>query len=306
MCDLFFLCWDLLFSLDLVLVDIWLFGSLVNVSLFSCSVSGKAEEREREKKEQYFSPTSSSGLVPMEGCSRKDEVCPQLLDLISKDREWVLKRGEGRSHGSPEEKKLELRLGPPGEDWTIKDNSREREESFRYFRYLSSMTQNCNNNNNNGSIMNNTTTTSCGKRGFQETVERNTGDEGWIMSSNGNQNQQQGAGNNNNNGVPASPWSPSGYQVKTQQQQPQTKASFLEFQSSPTVITKESPQTCCTKVVDLQNTEKKAFSPAPANTAVPNSSQKRYPQLFYFFKIYLTEDIHLQCHCFISFAVVHA
>ncbi|XP_059595462.1 auxin-responsive protein IAA26 isoform X2 [Vitis vinifera] len=186
----------------------------------------------------------------MEGCSRKDEVCPQLLDLISKDREWVLKSGEGRSHGSPEEKKLELRLGPPGEDWTIKDNTnnnnyRERDESLRYLRYLSSMasmTHNCSNNNNNSNIINNTTT-SCGKRGFLETVERNTGEEG--------------------------------YQVKTQQQQQQTKASFLQFQSSPPVITKESSQPCCTKVVDLQNTEKKAFSPASANTAVPNSSQKR-------------------------------
>ncbi|RVW20102.1 Auxin-responsive protein IAA26 [Vitis vinifera] len=185
----------------------------------------------------------------MEGCSRKDEVCPQLLDLISKDREWVLKSGEGRSHGSPEEKKLELRLGPPGEDWTIKDNTnnnncRERDESLRYLRYLSSMasmTHNCSNNNNNSNIINNTTT-SCGKRGFLETVERNTGEEG--------------------------------YQVKTQQQQQQTKASFLQFQSSPPVITKESSQPCCTKVVDLQNTEKKAFSPASANTAVPNSSQK--------------------------------
>ncbi|KAJ9692239.1 hypothetical protein PVL29_011351 [Vitis rotundifolia] len=186
----------------------------------------------------------------MEGCSRKDEVCPQLLDLISKDREWVLKSGEGRSHGSPEEKKLELRLGPPGEDWTIKDNTnnnncRERDESLLYLRYLSSMasmTHNCSNNNNNSNIINNTTT-SCGKRGFLETVERNTGEEG--------------------------------YQVKPQQQQQQTKASFLQFQSSPPVISKESSQPCCTKVVDLQNTEKKAFSPASAHTAVPNSSQKR-------------------------------
>ncbi|RVW76751.1 Auxin-responsive protein IAA26 [Vitis vinifera] len=96
----------------------------------------------------------------MEGCSRKDE------------------SGEGRSHGSPEEKKLELRL-------------------------VSS-----NNNNNNSNIINNTTT-SCGKRGFLETVERNTGEEGWIMNSNGNQNQKQAANNTNNNGVLPSPWSSS-------------------------------------------------------------------------------------------------
>ncbi|CBI36050.3 unnamed protein product, partial [Vitis vinifera] len=163
------------------------------------------ESRKKKAELRYLFVWVASNT--MEGCSRKDEVCPQLLDLISKDREWVLKSGEGRSHGSPEEKKLELRLGPPGEDWTIKDNTnnnnyRERDESLR-----------------------------------------NTGEEG--------------------------------YQVKTQQQQQQTKASFLQFQSSPPVITKESSQPCCTKVVDLQNTEKKAFSPASANTAVPNSSQKR-------------------------------
>ena len=245
----------------------------------------------------------------MEGCSRKDEVCPQLLDLISKDREWVLKSGEGRSHGSPEEKKLELRLGPPGEDWTIKDNTnnnncRERDESLRYLRYLSSMasmTHNCSNNNNNSNIINNTTT-SCGKRGFLETVERNTGEEGWIMNSNGNQNQKQAANNTNNNGVLPSPWSSSGYQVKTQQQQQQTKASFLQFQSSPPVVTKESSQPCCTKVVDLQNTEKKAFSPASANTAVPNSSQKRYPSFshYYYFLNFLDRGYSpTQSHCFI-------
>ena len=219
----------------------------------------------------------------MEGCSRKDEGYPQLLDLISKDREWVLKRGEGRSHGSPEEKKLELRLGPPGEDWTVKENNscRERDESLLYSRYLSSMasmTHNSSNNNN-------------GKRGFLETVERNTGgEEGWIMNRNGNQNQKQATNNNNNNnGVLVAsppPWSSSspGYQVKTQQQ---TKASFLQFQSSPpSVITKESSQSCCTKVVDLQNTEKKTFSPASANTAVPNSSQKRYLTFSYYYFLF--------------------
>lgn len=41
------------------------------------------------------------------------------------------------------------------------------------------------------------------------------------------------------------------------------------------VLAKESSQPCCTRIVDLQNAERKAFSPASANTAVPNSSQKR-------------------------------
>lgn len=49
-----------------------------------------------------------------------DEVCPQLLDLIPKEREWLVKtESSSRNHGVSEEKKLELRLGPPGvEVWT--------------------------------------------------------------------------------------------------------------------------------------------------------------------------------------------
>ncbi|KAK9102308.1 hypothetical protein Sjap_019562 [Stephania japonica] len=48
---------------------------------------------------------------------------PQLLDLIHKDKEWVV-RGEDEKNrfGVSEEKKLELRLGPPGDqDWFIND-----------------------------------------------------------------------------------------------------------------------------------------------------------------------------------------
>ncbi|KAL1538300.1 auxin-responsive protein IAA2-like [Salvia divinorum] len=62
--------------------------------------------------------------------SREHEGCPQLLDLIPK---WAAKRGEERSHGTSEERKLELRLGPPGGEWTIKESNtttrgeRERE-----------------------------------------------------------------------------------------------------------------------------------------------------------------------------------
>ncbi|CAH2056970.1 unnamed protein product [Thlaspi arvense] len=70
----------------------------------------------------FFSPSALLNLVAvccpeiqkkMEGCPNKD---PQLLDLIPKDREWLLQRDdEHRSHESLEEKKLELRLGPPGD-----------------------------------------------------------------------------------------------------------------------------------------------------------------------------------------------
>lgn len=72
----------------------------------------------------------------MEGYSRKDERCPQLLDLISKDREWLTESGEETSHGLSEERKLELRLGPPGEHWTIsreRDRNNESLSSFPYF-----------------------------------------------------------------------------------------------------------------------------------------------------------------------------
>ncbi|XP_020551219.1 auxin-responsive protein IAA26 [Sesamum indicum] len=143
------------------------------------------------------------------------EGCRQFLDLIPKEREWPVKRAEETSHGLSEEKKLELRLGPPGDDWTIKHNnnnssqttSRERDhESLLSFGYFSN--------------------SSCAQ-----------------------------------NPVLKSPW------------QQQTKPHFLHLP-----VKKESPHLCSSRAAaELQNSEKKAFSPAPANTAVPNSScaQKR-------------------------------
>ncbi|KAL8458383.1 hypothetical protein ACS0TY_036053 [Phlomoides rotata] len=72
----------------------------------------------------------------MEGYSREDERCPQLLDLISKDGKWLTKSAEETRDGLSEERKLELRLGPPGEHWTV---SRERKhDSLSSFAYLSS------------------------------------------------------------------------------------------------------------------------------------------------------------------------
>ncbi|KAL0397028.1 UNVERIFIED_CONTAM: Auxin-responsive protein IAA26 [Sesamum calycinum] len=127
---------------------------------------------------------------------------------------WPVKRAEETSHGLSEEKKLELRLGPPGDDWTIKHNnyssqttSRERDhESLLSFGYFSN--------------------SPCAQ-----------------------------------NPVRKSPW------------QQQTKPHFLHLP-----VKKESPHLCSSRAAaELQNSEKKAFSPAPANTAVPNSSgaQKR-------------------------------
>lgn len=125
----------------------------------------------------------------MEGYSRKDEGCLQFLDLIPKEkRDWVIKSAEQTSHGLSEEKKLELRLGPPGGD----------------------------------------------------------SDCDWTT-------------------IKESPWL----------HHHQAKPRFLLH--LPTVM-KESSQPCSNnKVAEMKTSEKKAFSPAPANTAVPNSSsaQKR-------------------------------
>ncbi|KAG6425894.1 hypothetical protein SASPL_110102 [Salvia splendens] len=70
----------------------------------------------------------------MEDYSREDEGCPQLLDLIAKGGEWVGKSAVERSHGTSEEKKLELRLAPPGGEWSFEESyatiSRERDGLF--------------------------------------------------------------------------------------------------------------------------------------------------------------------------------
>lgn len=92
----------------------------------------------------------------MEGCSKTGEqACPQLLDLMAKERrEWlVMRNGEA---SSSEEKKLELRLGPPGgEDkrWSLKDSTnRERDNHHHHHQYLLSLGyfSSTNNSNNNG------------------------------------------------------------------------------------------------------------------------------------------------------------
>ncbi|XWS20220.1 hypothetical protein CRYUN_Cryun31cG0081300 [Craigia yunnanensis] len=173
------------------------------------------------------------------GCSKNGEVC-QLLDLIPQEREWHVTREDERRHGSSEEKKLELRLGPPGEDnWSIKGatkkNARERDESLLSFGYFSSMKSN-------------------GKQSYKFPYPEDH-PVGSVLST---------------------PWA----KIHQHNHQQQTKPpSFLQFPStapqSLPVIAKESSQPCCTKAVDLQNAEKKTFSP-PANTAVlPNCSQKR-------------------------------
>ena len=200
---------------------------------------------------------------------RNEEACPQLLDLIPKEREWLVNRDGERRHGFPEEKKLELRLGPPGEDWSVRDNSknnqRQRDESLLSLGYFSPRTSRTNNNNN------------------------------------GSQAQMFAASSENPVGaVLSSPWPPSAYQGKNHNQQQTKPPSFLQFPSTPQslpVMAQEASQPCCTKVVDLQSAEKKGFSPSSAKTAVPNSSQKRcfsffFSCVYFLFFIIRTEDIH--------------
>ncbi|KAF8407102.1 hypothetical protein HHK36_006227 [Tetracentron sinense] len=213
----------------------------------------------------------------MDGYSRNREGYPQLLDLVPNDREWFARRNEG-SLGASEEKKLELRLGPPGEDWfskeNSKDNSRYGDESLLSFRCFSSMASKTHNNESNS----NNTTSSGAKRGFLNTVETKAGEEAWFINSNRNQNHKLLTSEKLVGTIFSSPWSSgslpspssSAFQIKNQQQQP--NLSFLQYPSNPQtlpVLAKKSSQPCSTEVVDLLNPEKKA------NTTVLNNSQKR-------------------------------
>ncbi|XP_027342044.1 auxin-responsive protein IAA26 isoform X1 [Abrus precatorius] len=164
----------------------------------------------------------------------RNEVSPQLLDLISNEREWHKSREEGKCS---EERKLELRLGPPGgEDWShsgkMKNSNTEREESLLSLGCFSS-----------------------------------TMSHAILSANNGFQSKDTPTGPG---AMLPSPWPPStGYNNKG--------STFLQFPSTPPVMGKEGSQACCPKVVELQNGDNKVFSPSSANTAVsqPNTSQKR-------------------------------
>ncbi|KAF5739184.1 auxin-responsive protein IAA26-like [Tripterygium wilfordii] len=161
--------------------------------------------------------------------SKNGKACPNLLDLIPKKGEWLVKRDEERVHVSSVEKSLELKLGPPGvQEWSMENSSknnnkgRDNEKSINLsLGYFSSMSNN------------------------------NSNDRNLTQKFSSSENF-------------SSPWSTKG-------------SSFLQFPSTThQSIVKESSesQPCGTKVVDLQSAENKAFSPPPANTDVPNSSQK--------------------------------
>lgn len=191
-----------------------------------------------------------------EGYSRKgdddDEVCPKLLDLIPKEKEWHVNRKnqqqqqeeEKEEETKSEQQKLELRLAPPGEQ--------QEDSSLLSLAFLS--------HNNN-------------TRGFL--IEENS----WI-------NGPKVSKSLNSKVLLSSGWSPNS-------------------QSLPPVMGKESlllqqqqqQQSCSNRlaVVDLQkNAEKKQPGSVNIsnNTAVPNSSQKRYSHLFLYCFTSCTEYIH--------------
>lgn len=85
----------------------------------------------------------------MEGCKRKEEDCPKLLDLITRNGEWVINGDAQKLHGFTEEKKLELSLAPPGEEhFKIKENTKincsERDGSLLSVKCFSPLASNNN------------------------------------------------------------------------------------------------------------------------------------------------------------------
>ncbi|KAK8641842.1 hypothetical protein V6N13_011215 [Hibiscus sabdariffa] len=176
-------------------------------------------------------------------CSKNEETCPQLLDLIPQEREWYTKRKDGKIHLSSEEKKLELKLGPPGDEdnWCIKlntKNNRERDEPVISLGYLSSM-------NNNGK--------QAPKFPSPEDHNHHHHPVGSVLS-------------------------PSWTKTHHHDHQQLTNPPFLHFPSTPhqslPVTAKESSQSCCTKAVNM-NAEEKPFSPTANTVAPPNTSLKR-------------------------------
>lgn len=229
----------------------------------------------------------------MDGSSRKEEACcPKLLDLISKDKEWLAKRGGEynntsnniRRHGSSSsssdhENKLQLRLGLPGDDGD--------DDQGNYNNWSSP----------NPKISNNSTTTTDNRD--ESLLTLNHFSSPASMSHHHNVNSH-----NNKTSITACCQDqkqkqvlscPSSWSGGCHHQQQLKNPSFLQYHQTsgskmlppppppahPThttaAVTKESSQPCCNRIVDRQTppVQKKAFSQSPVNTAVPNTSQKR-------------------------------
>lgn len=172
-------------------------------------------------------------------------------------------KNEG-GNGVSEEKKLELRLGPPGEAQTV-----------HYVGF---------NNKINGA-----------KRVWQETVVAKKEERKWLSKNAQNQYQDLSFTEKTVERVFPTSWSSaslhsSAFHMDTDQKQnQQPKPIYIQYPSISSrlsVMAEESQQTCGCRVDEMQNSDKKACSSRSASasvstaTAEPINSQKRFPQLF--------------------------
>lgn len=194
----------------------------------------------------------------MEGVSGNGVANPQLLDLMPNKREWHVMIDGAKARGSSEEKKLELRLGPPGtDDWcNLKQdmNNKRRDEALLPFGHFPSMAS--------------------------TQIATNNG---------GHQARKFGSSE-----ALASPWPGTSYKENCQKLQDQEEMKpprpYYQFPSTisqsknlPFLPKETSQPNCNNKGLNLQDSGmKKAFSQASAsasasaaNTAVPSVSQKR-------------------------------
>ncbi|KAL6006069.1 hypothetical protein ACLOJK_040114 [Asimina triloba] len=194
----------------------------------------------------------------MEKNSTRAEPCQEFLHLMPNERDWLVR---DRGLRVSDDKKLELRLAPPG-DWLHKEkitaaggsyNGKEREEVLSL---------------------------GCLSEHHPKTSNPPTGtNRGFLYpeagAANINENQNQKITPQKAGGLFPSHWSPSPSSPSAfQQSQQQQKPAFLQFQRLPsvTLLGKESSQTNGTKG-EAPNHERKAAS--PANPAAPSSTQTR-------------------------------
>ena len=170
----------------------------------------------------------------------------QLLNINPMNKEWPV------NHKVSEDRKLELRLGPPGEFLAFNNN-----------------------------------TTHGTKRAFQHTAETRKGEKDWLRDTTGNQCQniscieKIGAFN-----CTPSPWSSgstpySAFQRDTKKEPQHAKASF--FQNLPiskklSGMAEDFSQPCSSRMAEVQFPDRKtcsSFAAADADSTTINTSNKR-------------------------------
>ncbi|XP_068641640.1 auxin-responsive protein IAA26-like [Aristolochia californica] len=178
--------------------------------------------------------------------SNRDGSCKHFLDLVPNGREWMVREKE--TFGVPEDRKLELRLAPPG-DWAPNENAsnRDKDDSLLSLGCFANPSKN--------------NTAAGAKRGFVDT-------EGGHSS--GNQNQKLSSGVSF-----TCSWSSSSPSHSTIQKAHQHNSAFLPFQTGPKLpaLGQEALQANGAKA-ELLNHEKKAYSTASPSSA-SNPSQTR-------------------------------